>query len=178
MAEKKQVVVRTYPRWYDTGTIKLASWLSSGYRVVMCQPFACDYYSNTGKVVCGNEYILEKECDQMLQFVCNRCKKPIEGATYYTVDIYGHDINPTNDGRDSATTYAQNAGTNMSKMFCGENHYCESCKSKIEDFLKIDDSKTLHFEQTTEQSGEINQVKDYPSYLDRPKKKWGGFIHL
>ena len=47
-----------------------------------------------------------------------------------------------------------------------------------EDFLKIDDSKTLHFEQTTEQSGEINQVKDYPSYLDRPKKKWGGFIHL
>ena len=102
----------------------------------------------------------------MLQFVCNRCKKPIEGATYYTVDIYGHDINPTNDGRDSATTYAQNAGTNMSKMFCGENHYCESCKSKIEDFLKMDDSKTLYIEPI------VVPNKDKPKLMNWIKKRF------
>lgn len=82
----------------------------------------------------------------MFQFVCNRCKKPIEGTTYYTVDVYGHDINPTNDGRNSVTTYAQNLNENMSKALCGEKHYCEECKNKIEDFLKVDDSKTLYIE--------------------------------
>lgn len=82
----------------------------------------------------------------MFQFVCDRCKKPIEGSTYYTVDIYGHDINPTNDGRDSATTYAQNLNEGMSKVLCGEKHYCEECKNKIEDFLRMDDSKTLYIE--------------------------------
>jgi hypothetical protein len=108
----------------------------------------------------------------MFQYVCNRCKKPIEGSTYYTIDIYGHDINPTNDGRDSATTYAQNLNEGMSKMLCGEKHYCEECKNKIEDFLKMDDSKTLYFEQVAEQNKEVTQVKDYPPYLDRPRKKW------
>lgn len=80
----------------------------------------------------------------MFKFVCDRCKKPIEGTTYYTVDIYGHDINPTNAGGDSATTYAQNLNERMSKVLCGEKHYCEECKNKIEDFLKMDDSKTLY----------------------------------
>lgn len=91
----------------------------------------------------------------MFQYVCNRCKKPIEGSTYYTVDVYGHDINPTNDGRDSTTTYMQNLNEGMSKMLCGEKHYCEECKNKIEDFLKMDDSKTLYFEQTTESNIDI-----------------------
>ena len=114
----------------------------------------------------------------MFQFVCDRCKKPIEGSTYYTIDIYGHDINPTNDGRYSATTYAQNLNEGRLKALCGEKHYCKECKNKIEDFLKMDDSKTLHFEQVTEQNKEVTQTKDYPSYLDRPQKKWGGFIHI
>ena len=83
----------------------------------------------------------------MFQFVCDRCKKPIKGTAYYTIDVYGHDINPTNDGRDSATTYAQNLNEGMSKVLCGEKHYCEKCKNKVEDFLRMDDTINLHIEQ-------------------------------
>lgn len=102
----------------------------------------------------------------MFQYVCSRCKKPIEGSTYYTVDVYGHDINPTNDGRDSTTTYIQNASENISKMFCGEKHYCEECKNKIEDFLKMDDSKTLYIEPI------VVPDKDKPKLMSWIKKKF------
>ena len=71
----------------------------------------------------------------MHKYVCDRCKKIIEGSTYYTVDICGHDINPTNDGRDSITTYAQNLNEGMSKVLRGEKHYCEKCKDGVVNFL-------------------------------------------
>ena len=71
----------------------------------------------------------------MRQFVCDRCKKPIEGTTYYTIEIYGHDIKPTNDGRQSMTTAAQNALSNACKMFNNEKHYCKKCRDQIVAFF-------------------------------------------
>ena len=66
---------------------------------------------------------------------CDRCRKKCEGTTYYTVEIYGHDINPTNDGSQSMTTATQNAQTNTYKLFNHEKHHCEKCRDKIVDFL-------------------------------------------
>ena len=108
---------------------------------------------------------------------CDRCKKKCEGTTYYTVDIYGNDIDPVAGGM-SFETASQNCQTNAPKIFGDERHYCKSCKDKFEEFLMMDDSKTLYFEQITEQNKEETQTKDYPPYLDRPKKKWGGFINI
>lgn len=66
---------------------------------------------------------------------CNRCGKKIEGSTYYTIDIYGHDINPTNDNRVAFDTATQNVFTNMNKIFEQEKCYCKECKEKIESFI-------------------------------------------
>lgn len=71
----------------------------------------------------------------MIKFVCNRCGKDIVGNTYYTVDIYGHDINPTNDNRVACTTATQNISMNMIKIFEKEKHYCKECKEKIEEYI-------------------------------------------
>ena len=78
---------------------------------------------------------------------CDRCKKKCEGTTYYTIDIYGNDINPTNDGRHSMATASQNVETNTFKIFGSERHYCEKCRDKIEQFLKMEDVTTIHIEQ-------------------------------
>lgn len=64
MATNKQMVVRTYPRWTDAGYSHLEKYLNMGYRVVVCNQFAYSYDDSTGAVVYGNEYILEKECDE------------------------------------------------------------------------------------------------------------------
>lgn len=71
----------------------------------------------------------------MINLICNKCGREITGSTYYTVNIYGHDINPTNDNRVSYTTAMQNVSTNMSKLFETERHYCEDCKIKVEEFI-------------------------------------------
>ena len=44
----------------------------------------------------------------MKRYICSRCGKEIEGNTYYTIDIYDHDINPTNDNRVAANMTTQN----------------------------------------------------------------------
>ena len=72
----------------------------------------------------------------MHKFVCDRCGRTITGNTYYTVDIYGEDINPTNDGLKSSTTASQNISTNMAKIICPEKHYCEKCRDEFENFLR------------------------------------------
>lgn len=53
--ERKQVMVRTYPKGYINPTKDLKAYLSAGYKVVMCNKFKVDSNSE------GNEYILEKE---------------------------------------------------------------------------------------------------------------------
>lgn len=107
---------------------------------------------------------------------CDRCKKKCEGTTYYTIDIYANDIKSTGDGSVTMKTASQNAQTNTYKLFNQERHYCESCRDKIEAFLKDDSSDVFVKDKSV--SNETSQVKDYPSYLDRPKKKWGGFVHI
>lgn len=107
---------------------------------------------------------------------CDRCKKKCEGTTYYTVDIYANDIKSIGDGSVTMKTASQNAQTNTYKLFNQEKHYCESCRDKIEAFLKDDSSDAFVKDESV--SNETSQVKDYPSYLDRPKKKWGGFMHI
>jgi len=67
---------------------------------------------------------------------CDRCKRRIEGNTYYTIDIYGHDVNPTNDNRVAFDTATQNAITNTRKIFDKEKCYCKKCKESIEKFIE------------------------------------------
>jgi hypothetical protein len=67
---------------------------------------------------------------------CDRCgNECIEGSTYYTIDIYGHDINPTNDGRIAFDAYSQNFSTNLNKLLKQQKHYCKKCKQEIEKFI-------------------------------------------
>lgn len=73
--------------------------------------------------------------------ICDRCGEEIEGTTYYTVDIYGHDINPTHDGRFSAHTFGQNLAENTRKMVMPEQCYCNHCKSEIEIFIRYPNIK-------------------------------------
>lgn len=69
---------------------------------------------------------------------CDRCgeKANFYGTSYYTIEIFAHDINPTNDGRVYTDTAAQNIYENMGKIFGKERHYCKKCKEKIEKFMK------------------------------------------
>ena len=53
----------------------------------------------------------------------------------YTINIFAHDINPTNDGRVYADTAVQNVHENMSKIFGKERHYCRKCKEKIKKYM-------------------------------------------
>lgn len=69
-------------------------------------------------------------------FICDRCEKAIKGDTYYTIDIYGHDVNPTDDNRFALATATQNLITNSRKLFDVEKCYCEKCKESIEKFIK------------------------------------------
>ena len=64
MAKKEQTVVRTYPRWTDVRDCNLERSLSRGFRVVACNSFAYSFDEDTGTVVLGNEYILERERDE------------------------------------------------------------------------------------------------------------------
>lgn len=73
----------------------------------------------------------------MTKVLCDRCgQECVEGSTFYTIDIYGHDIQPTNDGRIAFDAYSQNFSTNLSKMLKQERHYCKRCKDEIERFMR------------------------------------------
>lgn len=69
--------------------------------------------------------------------ICDRCGEKANscGTSYYTIEIFAHDINPTNDGRVYVDTAVQNVHENMSKIFGKERHYCRKCKEKIEKFM-------------------------------------------
>ena len=69
------------------------------------------------------------------RFVCDRCGRECSDSTYFTIDIYGHDINPSSDNRVTLDTVAQNVCTNTSKMFGTERHYCKDCRDEIENFI-------------------------------------------
>lgn len=83
----------------------------------------------------------------MDKIFCSRCgQECIEGSTYYTIDIYGHDINQTNDGRIAIDAYSQNFSTNLGKLLKQEKHYCKKCKDEIEKFMrpKTDPNANVH----------------------------------
>lgn len=69
------------------------------------------------------------------RFVCDRCGSESSDNTYFTVDIYGHDINPSGDNTVALDTATRNVCTNTSKMFGTEMHYCKSCRDEIENFI-------------------------------------------
>ena len=72
----------------------------------------------------------------MNKVFCDRCgRECVEGSAYYTIDIYGFDINPTNDGRVSLDAATQNIATNSNKVFGKERHYCKKCKDEIAQFM-------------------------------------------
>lgn len=69
------------------------------------------------------------------RFVCDRCGNECSDNTYFTIDIYGHDVNPSGDHRVAFEAAAQNAYVNISKMFGSERHYCKVCKNEIDNFI-------------------------------------------
>ena len=71
----------------------------------------------------------------MKEYICDKCNKKIKGNTYYTIDIYGNDINPTNDNRVATDTATQNIETNMKKIFGQQKCYCKECKEDIERYI-------------------------------------------
>lgn len=72
----------------------------------------------------------------MNKVFCDRCgNECVEGSAYYTIDIYGHDVNPTNDGRCSIDAASQNISTNINKVLKQERHYCKKCKDEILNFM-------------------------------------------
>lgn len=72
----------------------------------------------------------------MNKVFCDRCgKECVEGSAYYTIDIYGFDVNPTNDGRMSLDAATQNMETNLTKAAKTQRHYCKQCKDEIAQFM-------------------------------------------
>lgn len=72
----------------------------------------------------------------MIKVICDRCKKEIEGTSYYTIDIYAADIEPQSKWTSSMDTASQNVKTNMMSLYNAKPQYCKKCKSEIEDFIK------------------------------------------
>ena len=72
---------------------------------------------------------------KMVKNVCDRCGREFEGGAYYTIDIYGHDVNPTNDGRMSLDAASQNIATNLYKSLNLEKHFCKHCVQEIANFI-------------------------------------------
>ena len=66
---------------------------------------------------------------------CDRCKKKCEGTTYYTLNINAHDINPTNDGRVSFETLANNTYVFAMTAFGSKKHYCENCIKSLGEYM-------------------------------------------
>lgn len=71
------------------------------------------------------------------QVICDRCGEICNesGASYYTFDIYAHDISPAGDGRACTDTAAQNLNQNIEKNFGAERHYCKKCVTDIKKFI-------------------------------------------
>ena len=65
--------------------------------------------------------------------VCDRCGEECVGSTYYTIDIYGKDINPSIG--ISFETALQNTETNCNKIFANEKHYCKKCIESIKNYI-------------------------------------------
>lgn len=68
--------------------------------------------------------------------ICDRCGEKCGGSTYYTIDIYGHDINPRIDGRVTLETAGQNVNKNIRKMLGVEKQYCKKCIREIEKYIE------------------------------------------
>ena len=71
----------------------------------------------------------------MIKMICDRCRKEIEGTTYYTIKIHADDINPKQEGTIALATAFQNFETNTFALFNAKKQYCEKCKNEIEAFL-------------------------------------------
>lgn len=65
----------------------------------------------------------------------DRCGEECLGSTYYTIDIYGKDVNPSIG--ISFETASQNLETNHNKIFGNEKHYCKKCIESIKDYIRI-----------------------------------------
>lgn len=64
---------------------------------------------------------------------CDRCKKKVEGNTYYTIDVYGHNVGGIGFSVEAATL---NIETNTAKMFGTQKHICPSCIRSIKSFIE------------------------------------------
>lgn len=64
--------------------------------------------------------------------ICDRCGEKANscGTSYYTINIFAHDINPTKDGRVYADTAVQNVHENMNNILGREVIIVESVKRK------------------------------------------------
>lgn len=93
----------------------------------------------------------------MNKVFCDRCgQECIEGSAYFTIDIYGFDTNPTNDGRTSLDAAAQNIATNVAKVMGTQKHYCKKCKDEIEQYINTNPSGSML--DATKAKEELNEI--------------------
>ncbi|MBO5828807.1 MAG: hypothetical protein J6R59_10220 [Paludibacteraceae bacterium] len=93
----------------------------------------------------------------MIKMHCDRCGEEIKGTTYYTIRIYGNDINPKNDYSVTTATAIQNSNTNLMALFNAEKQYCEDCKEDIEYYID---------NRETEEDKELRELSDFENLSD------------
>ena len=93
---------------------------------------------------------------------CDKCGRKIKDNTYFTVDIYGHDVNPSVDGRTSTNTMVENVNNNLIKIFGQERHYCEKCKEEIKRFCMNNDELNTYLRREEERKIREDKCKRCP----------------
>ena len=94
----------------------------------------------------------------MIKMHCDRCGKEIEGTTYYTVRIYGNDINPKSDYSVATATAIQNSNTNLMALFNAEKQYCKQCRDEIETFISCGKDTNPKIEQALDLAWQSAQI--------------------
>lgn len=73
--------------------------------------------------------------NEMKKIICDRCGDECVNGTYYTIDIYGYDMDDTPKYGISVDAANQNLGTNLSKVWGTEQRYCKKCRDEIWAFM-------------------------------------------
>ena len=71
----------------------------------------------------------------MIKMFCDKCGKPIEGTTYYDINIVAKDIESKNKNSVYSDTLSYNIAQGFHRALNAEKHYCKECKDKVEAFL-------------------------------------------
>lgn len=95
---------------------------------------------------------------------CDRCGKEIKNNTYFTIDIYGHNADES-DNRLSTSAASENTSTNLIKIFGCERHYCEKCKEEIKRFCMGNDELKAYLKKEKERVEQENKCRSCKHFI-------------